>query len=71
MMGFTTEERSLVFIARGDTRGDTINNIFDILASPDLDGDYKLIAESVVDKLDRLTDEDFAEFDFDDEFGDV
>jgi len=68
MMDFTTEERSLVFIAKGDTRDDTINNIFDILASPGLDGDYKLIAESAVEKLDDLTDEDFAEFDFDDGF---
>ena len=71
MTDFTTEERSLVFIARGDTRGDTINNIFDILASPGLDADYKLIAESTVEKLDGMTDEDFAEDGFDDEFGDA
>ena len=61
----------LGFIAKSDTRGDTINNIFDILASPGLDADYKLIAESAVEKLDGMTDEDFAEVGFDDEFWDA
>jgi|GEM_PF-3509618 len=68
MTNFTTEERSLMYIAKGDTREDAINNLFDILASPDLDGDYKTIAESVVGKLDEMTDEEYAAADFDDEF---
>ena len=68
MRDFTTEEKSLIFIAEGGSREETVNNIFDILTSPDLDADYKRIAESVVEKLDDLTDEEYAELDFDDGF---
>ena len=68
MTDFTAEEISLVMIARGENRSDTISNIFDILTSPELDPDYKNIAESTVGKLDGMTDDEYAGISFEDGF---
>ena len=69
-MSFTVEEINFICIALGKTREETVSNIFEIL--PDIhDADMKTITERVINKLDKITDEEYAEFNFLDNFAEV
>lgn len=69
-MNFTVEEINFICIALGKTRKETVSNIFEIL--PDIhDADMKTIAERVIGKLEGITDEEYAEFNFSDNFAEV
>lgn len=69
-MNFTVEEINFICIAIGKTRAKTIGNIFEML--PDIhDADMKTIAERVIGKLDRITDEEYDEFNFSENFAEV
>ncbi len=63
----TVEELNILYIVKGDGRNETIDNFFDML--PDIDDeDVKKIAESALEKLQDMSDEDFAGIDFEDDF---
>lgn len=65
----TVEELNILYIVKGDGRNETIDNIFDML--PDIDDeDVKKIAESALEKVQDMSDEDFAGIDFEDDFSD-
>ena len=69
-MSFTVEEINFICIALGKTREETVSNIFEML--PDIhDADMKVITERVINKLDKITDEEYAEFNFLDNFAEV
>ena len=66
-MSFTVEEINLICIALGDTKDDTINNLFEMI--PDMnDDDMITIAERVVGKLDGMTEQEFSERNFKEDF---
>jgi len=66
-MSFTVEEINLICIALGDTKDDTINNLFEMI--PDMNDDAMVaIAERVVGKLDGITEQEFREYDFKEDF---
>jgi len=66
-MSFTVEEINLICIALGDTKDDTINNFFEMI--PDMnDDDMVAIAERVVGKLDGMTEQEFHERNFKEDF---
>ena len=66
-MSFTVEEINLICIALGDTKDDTINNLFEMI--PDMnDDDMVALAERVVGKLDGMTEQEFCERNFNEEF---
>ena len=66
-MSFTVEEINLICIALGDTKDDTINNLFEMI--PDMnDDDMVAIAERVIGKLDGMTEQEFRERNFKEEF---
>ena len=66
-MSFTVEEINLICIALGDTKDDTINNLFEMI--PDMnDDDMVAIAERVVGKLDGMTEQEFRERNFKEDF---
>ena len=66
-MSFTVEEINLICVAIGDTKDDTINNLFEMI--PDMnDSDMVTIAERVVGKLDGMTEQEFRERNFKEEF---
>lgn len=68
-MKFTTEEINFICIVSGNTREETLDNIFE--AMPDIDDeDMKNIAESVIGKLDVMTDKEYAECNFADNYTD-
>ena len=63
------EELNILYIVKGDSRNETIDNFFDML--PDIDDeDVKKIAESALEKLQDMSDEDFAGIDFEDDVSD-
>ena len=65
----TVEELNILYIVKGDSRNETIDNFFDML--PDIDDeDVKKIAESALAKLPDMSDEDFAGIGFEDDFSD-
>ena len=69
-MSFTVEEINFICIALGKTREETVSNIFEML--PDIhDADMKTIAERVIGKLDQITDDKYAEFNFSENFAEV
>ena len=69
-MSFTVEEINFICIALGKTREETVSNIFEML--PDIhNADMKTITERVINKLDKITDEEYAEFNFLDNFAEV
>ena len=69
-MSFTVEEINFICIALGKTREETVSNIFEML--PDIhDYDMKTIAERVIGKLDQITDDKYAEFNFSENFAEV
>ena len=66
-MSFTVEEINLICVAIGDTKDDTINNLFEMI--PDMnDDDMVAIAERVVGKLDGMTEQEFRERNFKEDF---
>ena len=66
-MSFTVEEINLICIALGNTKDDTINNLFEMI--PDMnDDDMVAIAERVVGKLDGMTEQEFRERNFNEDF---
>lgn len=66
-MSFTVEEINLICIALGDTKDDTINNLFEMI--PDMnDDDMVAIAERVIGKLDGMTEQEFRERNFREDF---
>ncbi len=66
-MSFTVEEINLICIALGNTKDDTINNLFEMI--PDMnDDDMITIAERVVGKLDGMTEQEFSERNFKEDF---
>ena len=66
-MSFTVEEINLICVAIGDTKDDTINNLFEMI--PDMnDDDMVAIAERVVGKLDGMTEQEFRERNFREDF---
>lgn len=66
-MSFTVEEINFICIALGKIRAETVSNIFEML--PDIhDYDMKTIAERVIGKLDQITDDEYAEFNFSENF---
>ena len=69
-MNFTVEEINFICIALGKTREETVSNIFEML--PDIhNADMKTITERVINKLDKITDEEYAEFNFSENFAEV
>jgi len=69
-MSFTVEEINFICITLGKTRAETVSNIFEML--PDIhDADMKTIAERVIGKLEVITDEEYAEFNFSENFAEV
>lgn len=68
-MEFSVAEINFICIVKGDNREDTINNIFDVL--PDLeDKEMTQIAETVIGKLESISDSEYDEFDFEDNYAD-
>ena len=66
-MSFTVEEINLICIALGNTKDDTINNLFEMI--PDInDDDMITIAERVVGTLDGMTEQEFRERNFKEDF---
>ena len=66
-MSFTVEEINLICVAIGDTKDDTINNLFEMI--PDInDNDMVAIAERVIGKLDGMTEQEFRERNFKEDF---
>ena len=69
-MRFTVEEINFICIALGKTRAEIVSNIFDMM--PDIhDADMKTIAERVIGKLEVITDDEYAEFNFSENFAEV
>ncbi len=65
----TVEELNILYIVKGDSRNETIDNFFDML--PDIDDeDVKKIAESALEKLQDMSDDDFSGIDFEDDVSD-
>ena len=63
----TVEELNILYIVKGGSRTETIDNIFDML--PDIDDeDIRKIAESALEKVQDMSDEDFDSIDFEDGF---
>jgi len=60
---FTAEETNLIAIYRHVTREDTAAHITDML--PYMDGDMRPIAESAIQKLNGMSDEEYAAASFD------
>lgn len=68
-MEFSVAEINFICIVKGDNREDTINNIFDVL--PDLEDKEMIeIAETVIGKLESISDSEYDEFTFEDNYAD-
>ena len=66
-ISLTVEELNMLYIVKGGSRIETIDNIFDML--PDIDDeDIKKITESALVKVQDMSDEDFDSIDFEDGF---
>ena len=69
-MNFTVEEINFICIALGKTREETVSNIFEML--PDIhDADMKIIAERVIGKIEKITDDEYAKYNFSENFSEV
>lgn len=62
-MNFTVEEINFICAVIKETKDDTVDSIFDILPVIQ-DGDMKNIAESVIEKLEKISETEFQSFDF-------
>lgn len=68
-MEFSVAEINFICIVKGDNREDTINNIFDVL--PDLEDKEMIeIAKTVIGKLENISDSEYDEFAFEDNYAD-
>jgi hypothetical protein len=68
-MNFTIEEINFICIVNGKDREETLDNIFDVM--PDIeDEEMKDIAESVIGKLESISDSEYDEFAFEDNYAD-
>ena len=66
-ISLTVEELNMLYIVKGGSRIETIDNIFDML--PDIDDeDIKKITETALVKVQDMSDEDFDSIDFEDGF---
>ena len=69
MINLSVPEINLISIYADNTKLETVDNI--ILAIPDFtEREMVKIAERCIDKLDLMTDEQFAEFNFSEQFAD-
>ena len=59
---FTVEEENIICIYWQDSRKQTAQNI--LAAMPYMDGDMKQLAAAAVDKLQAMTDSEFAQMEF-------
>lgn len=59
---FTVEEENIICIYWQDSREQTAQNI--LAAMPYMDGDMKQLAAAAVDKLQAITDSEFAQMEF-------
>ena len=59
---FTVEEENIICIYWQDSREKTAQNI--LAAMPYMDGDMKQLAAAAVDKLQAITDSEFAQMEF-------
>jgi len=66
-MSFTVEEINLICVALGDTKDETINNLFEMISDMN-DADMVSLAERVVGKLDGITEQEFTEKNFKEDF---
>lgn len=66
-MSFTVEEINLICIAYGDTKGDTVNNLFEMIPNISED-DMVALVECVIGKLDGMTEKEFLERNFKEDF---
>ena len=68
-MEFSVAEINFICIVKGENRKDTINNIFDVL--PDLEDKEMIeIAETVIGKLESISESEYGEFAFEDNYAD-
>lgn len=68
-MNFTIEEINFICIVNGKDRKETLDNIFDVL--PDLEDKEMIeIAETVIGKLESISDSEYDEFAFEDNYAD-
>lgn len=68
-MEFSVAEINFICIVKGDNREDTISNIFDVL--PDLEDKEMIeIAETVIGKLESISDSEYDEFALEDNYAD-
>jgi hypothetical protein len=69
MIKFSVPETNLACIYAGESKHETIDNI--IFAIPHInERDMVVLAERVIDKIGMLTDEQYAEYDFREQFTD-
>ena len=59
---FTVEEENIICIYWQDSREQTAQNI--LAAMPYMDGDMKQLAAAAIDKLQAMTDSEFAQMEF-------
>ena len=59
---FTVEEENIICIYWQDSREQTAQNI--LAAMPYMDGDMKQLAAAAVDKLQAMSDSEFAQMEF-------
>ena len=70
MIKFDVIEINFICIYAGKTKSETIDNIIE--AVPDFtDREFIGIAERVIDKLDLITESEFAEHNFSEQFADI
>ena len=68
-MEFSVAEINFICIVKGDNREDTINNIFDVL--PDLEDKEMIeIAETVIGNLESISDSEYDEIAFENNYTD-
>jgi hypothetical protein len=70
MIRFSVPEINLICIYAGETKHETIDNL--IFAIPDFtEHEFTKLAERIIDKIGMLTDEQYAEHNFREQFTDT
>jgi len=69
MMNFTIPETNLICIYAGSSKAKTIENIMDSIPHY-TERDHVILAETVIEKLDQITEDEFTEYDFVERFAD-